>query len=106
MVSNPDQSRSGDRENLPLEGTIDLQSFSEELAYITQCLQNQRELQQLVSACSSCLVEDGLIYKLSIRHICLLLDIYVSNSEYCWEEIQVRVTRLQKTVEDSTGITM
>ena len=106
MVSNSDQSRSGDRENLPLESFIALQCFSDDLAYITLCLQSLTELQELVSTCSSFLVEDGLSHDLSIRHIYLLLDIYVSHSEYCWEEIQVTVTRWQKTVEERTGIAM
>ena len=106
MVSNSDESRSGDRENLPLESFIALQYFSDDLAYIMQCLQSLRELQQLVSTCSGFLVEDGLIHDLSMRHICLLLDIYVSHSEHCWEEIRARVARLQRTVEERGGIAM
>jgi len=52
MVSNSDQSRSGDRETLPFESLITLQSFSDDLAYITECLQTLGELQELVSTCS------------------------------------------------------
>jgi hypothetical protein len=100
MVSNFDESRSGDRENLPLESFITLQYFSEDLAYITECLQGLRELQELVSTCSGFLVEDGLSHDLSIRHIYLLLDIYVCNSAQLWDEIRATVARLQRTVEE------
>ncbi|WP_374877295.1 hypothetical protein [Microseira sp. BLCC-F43] len=44
--------RSGDRETLLCEGFITLQSFSDDLAYITECLQTLGELQDLVSTCS------------------------------------------------------
>jgi hypothetical protein len=101
MVSNSDESRSGDRENLPLESASTLQSFSENLAHITQCLQTLRELHQLVRSCSDFLIEDGSIHKLSSRHFYLLLDMYMCHSELFCDEIQVSVTRLQRTVEQS-----
>ncbi|MFB2976258.1 hypothetical protein [Microseira sp. BLCC-F43] len=101
MVSNSDESRSRDRENLPLESAIALQCFSDNLAHITECLQTLRELHQLVRSCSDFLIEDGSIYNLSSRHIYLLLDMYISNSEMYWDEIRGSVVRLQRTVEQS-----
>ncbi len=99
MVSNSDDSRSGDRENLHLENAIDLQCFSNDLTYIAESLQTLRELQQLLSTCFSFLFEDGLDRNLSGRHVSLLFDMYVSYSELFCDEIEGRVTRLQRTVE-------
>jgi hypothetical protein len=103
MVSKSDESRSGDRENLPLESAIALQNFSENLADITECLQTLRELHQLVRTCSDFLVEDDSSHNLSSRHFYLLLDMYMSHSEIYWDEIRGSVARLQRTVEQSGG---
>ena len=103
MVTNSDDLWSGDRENLPLESASTLQSFSDDLAYIVECLQTLQELNQLVSICSNFLVEDGSIHKLSIRHLYLLFDMYISQSEMYRDAIQDSVTQLQRTVEKSGG---
>ncbi len=106
MVSNSDESRSGDRETLPLESLITLQCLSDDLAHITQCLQTLGELQELVSTCSSFLAEDGLTHDLSSRHYYLLLDMYLYHSGQFWGEIRATVARLQRNVEERAGIAM
>ncbi|GET42111.1 hypothetical protein [Microseira wollei] len=103
MVSNSDDSRSGDRENLPLESAIALQCLSDDLAYIVECLQTLQELNQLVSTCSNFLVEDDSSHNLSIRHFYLLFDMYISHSEMYRDAIQDSVTQLQRTLEKSGG---
>ena len=103
MVSNSDESRSGDRENLPLESASTLQSFSDDLAYIVECLQTLQELNQLVSTCSNFLVEDGSSHNLSIRHLYLLFDMYISQSEMYRDAIQGSVVQLQRIVEKAGG---
>jgi hypothetical protein len=65
MLSGSDESRSSDRENLHYGEN--LEHFSDDLAYITQCLETLGELQELVSTCSSYLCEDGLSNDLSNR---------------------------------------
>ena len=103
MVSNSDQSRSGDRETLPLDSFITLQRFSDDLAYITQCLETLGELQELVSICSSYMVEDSLSHDLSNRHFYLLMDMYLYHSGQFCGEIRATVARLQRTVEACGG---
>jgi hypothetical protein len=99
MVSNPDEARSGDRENLPLESCITLQSFSKDLAEITEHLHNLQELQDLVTTCFNLLVDHNSSHTLSSRHFYLLFDIYRCNAAHLWDEIRAKVTQLQRTVE-------
>ena len=103
MVSNSDESRSGDRETLPLDSFITLQRFSDDLAYITECLQTLGELQELVSLCYSYMAEDSLSHDLSSRHFYLLFDMYMYHSGQFWGEIRAAVSRLQRTVEECAG---
>jgi hypothetical protein len=102
MVSNSDESRSGDRETLPLD-CVTLQRFSDDLAYITECLETLGELQELVSICSGYMAEDSLSHDLSNRHFYLLLDMYLYHSGQFCGEIRATVARLQRTVEAGGG---
>ena len=100
MVHNSDESRSGDRETLPLDSFITLQRFSDDLAYITECLQTLAELQELVSICSGYMAEDSLSHDLSNRHFYLLFDMYLYQAGHFCGEIRAAVARLQRTVEE------